>query len=84
MTPDGSLRLSRMYVGEGTSNQITPRAEVPGVWYLPNNNASSLLPRGTIVQGADGRKLLAIVTGAGISSTQRGAALIDITGPWRE
>ena len=81
---DGSLRLSRMYVGEGTGNQITPRAEVPGVWYLPYNNASSLLQRGTIVQGADGRKLLAIVTGAGINTTARGAALIDITGPWRE
>lgn len=81
---DGSLRLSRMYVGDGTGNQITPRAEVPGVWYLPYNNASSLLPRGTIVQGADGRKLLAIVTGNSASSTQRGAALIDITGPWRE
>ena len=81
---DGSLRLSRMYVGEGTGSQITPRAEVPGVWYLPYNNASSLLQRGTIVQGADGRKLLAIVTGNGYSYTQRGAALIDITGPWRE
>ena len=81
---DGSLRLSRMYVGEGTGSQITPRAEVPGVWYLPYNNASSLLARGTIVQGADGRKLLAIVTGSGANSTQRGAALIDITGPWRE
>ena len=81
---DGSLRLSRMYVGEGTGNQITPRAEVPGVWYLPYNNASSLLPRGTIVQGADGRKLLAIVTGGATNFTQRGAALIDITGPWRE
>lgn len=81
---DGSLRLSRMYVGEGTGNQITPRAEVPGVWYLPYNNASSLLPRGTIVQGADGRKLLTIVTGSATNSTQRGAALIDITGPWRE
>ncbi len=81
---DGSLRLSRMYVGEGTGLQITPRAEVPGVWYLPYNNASSLLPRGTIVQGADGRKLLAIVTGATLNAAQRGAALIDITGPWRE
>ena len=73
-----------MYVGEGTGNQITPRAEVPGVWYLPYNNASSLLVRGTIVQGADGRKLLAIVTGNALNSPQRGAALIDITGPWRE
>ena len=81
---DGALRLSRMYVGEGTGTQITPRAEVPGVWYLPYNNASSLLPRGTIVQGADGRKLLAIVTGGSVNFTQRGAALIDITGPWRE
>ncbi len=81
---DGALRLSRMYVGEGTGNQITPRAEVPGVWYLPYNNASSLLPRGTIVQGADGRKLLTIVTGSSVSTPQRGAALIDITGPWRE
>lgn len=81
---DGSLRLSRMYVGEGTGNQITPRAEVPGVWYLPYNNASSLLLRGTIVQGADGRKLLTIVTGNAVNFVQRGAALIDITGPWRE
>ncbi|MCK6414386.1 MAG: hypothetical protein L6Q63_02325 [Giesbergeria sp.] len=81
---DGALRLSRMYVGEGTGNQITPRAEVPGLWYLPYNNASSLLPRGTIVQGADGRKLLAIVTGSSTNTPQRGAALIDITGPWRE
>lgn len=81
---DGSLRLSRMYVGEGTGLEITPRAEVPGVWYLPYKNTSSLLPRGTIVQGADGRKLLAIVTGNSTSTAQRGAALIDITGPWRE
>lgn len=82
---DGSLRLSRMYVGEGTGLQITPRAEVPGVWYLPYNNAPGLLPRGAIVQGADGRKLLAIVTGPSTNATtNRGAALIDITGPWRE
>ena len=80
---DGSLRMSKMFVLQGSVTTGHPRADLPGIWYLPYNNARDFLSPGDVVQGVDGRDLYAVSTGGGLNSTYRGIVLIDITGPWR-
>jgi hypothetical protein len=81
---DGELKLSKMFLSTGGLS--TPRAIVPGVYRIAQSGALSVLADGSAVAaiGAlQGRRLIAIATGADYSSTAQGVYLVDSTGPWR-
>lgn len=86
---DGALRLSRCYIGEGNSTK--PRANVPGVVYVPHKKVNDVFKRGDVLDGDGefvGRKLIAVQTcgdWAYINDTTfpHGVSFIDVTGPWR-
>ncbi|MEG0921352.1 MAG: hypothetical protein RSD57_16970 [Comamonas sp.] len=85
-TVDGEIKHSRLFFAEAASNS-PPRAETPGVLFIPQSGVTNLLSDGDIVNGAgalQGRRLMAVNTSTnqGISSSL-GAYFVDITGPWR-
>ena len=79
---DGSVLLSRMQLVQADG---TPRAFVPGMWYVPQSGAAALFGRGDVHAGAgdlSGRRLRAVSVGDNIYSPS-GIAFVDLTGPWR-
>lgn len=86
---DGELKHTRCFIQSDASSK-TPRAEVPGLLYIPQNKVSAQIsPRDTVIGGAGmlyGRKLLALHTSQSSYAEQApssGVYLVDITGPWR-
>ena len=75
-----------------TTANAAPRAELPGLLYLPQSGASSYMATLDTLDGRgefQGRTLLALLTlgniagSNGVPNASIGAVLIDITGPWR-
>lgn len=79
----GNVLISRMLIAQDNAS----RAIVPGVFYVPQTNARSVLPAGAVFDGSGewaGRRLKTVWTGVYSTGSSPGAALIDLTGPWRE
>ena len=82
---DGQIKPARLFLREAASGN-PPRALVPGVHYLPQSGAVSVLVDGDILVGAGdlaGRKMVVMPTGSGYNNAATGIYLVDITGPWR-
>lgn len=88
---DGSLRLSkRFFTAVGNSN-VAPRADVPGLYTIPQFSILDILTHRKPEAGVGpllGRNLLPLVVSSGSLATlpdasNSGAVLWDITGPWR-
>ena len=83
---DGSMRLSRRYIAEGTTSES--RGVLPGLYTIPQSGVGTAIAPGTIQPGTGvlaGRKLLALGCGASSStypSVSLGISMVDITGPW--
>lgn len=82
---DGTLKYCRSYLKDGTTS--VPRADIPGLLYIPQSGvASSIASRDTLQGSGDlsGRTLLAIgATSNTAASAPNGIYLLDTTGPWR-
>lgn len=81
---DGQLKLSKRYLRQ--QGATAPRAEIPGVRYIPQSGAATYLSDGDIVSGAgdlSGRKLMVVAASSSLVSAPNGAYVVDITGPWR-
>lgn len=82
---DGRVRVSKMYVRESTTYS-PPRADVPGMLFLPHYGVLSSFADGDTMLGSgalEGRRLLVVPTWSNYSSVAFGAYLVDLTGPWR-
>ncbi|WP_448252935.1 hypothetical protein [Ottowia oryzae] len=86
--PDGQILFSRMYF-PGSMSGAEPRADVPGVLYVPQTDALAIGSRVELMGtgGLAGRRLVCLPTrNAGaeyLSSPPSGAYFFDITGPWK-
>ena len=86
---DGELKFSRCYIRETTTSDMTPRANIPGVLYVPQSGMFGIFaPRDTVLGTGPlaGRRLLALVDSGSQalpSASNSGVYFIDITGPWR-
>ncbi len=85
---DGKLMLSKMVLLNGDASTNAPRAELPGIYYLPNGYIFRTgLATGDVVAvdgGLAGRRMIAIGAGSQSGSNQiDGGYLVDATGPWR-
>lgn len=84
---DGQIKTSRMFVAEAAA--YVPRAQIPGVLYVPQSGALGPLADGDVMDGSGdlaGRKLMVVpelAAAAGYNSPPSGVYLVDITGPWR-
>ena len=81
---DGEIKMRPVLVQEGASRP--PRAQVPGVYHIPQSGLASVVPDRSLWPGAGGlagRQLLACATGVYIDLAPSGAFFIDVTGPWR-
>lgn len=82
---DGQIKTSRRFLkqpGAGAS----PRAVIPGVYYIPQSGLVSIAAHGDILDGSGplaGRKLMAIFTAVAGNTLPTGVYLVDLTGPWR-
>lgn len=85
--PNGRLMYSRRYITQGSD--AAPRAEIPGVLYIPQSGALSYISPGDVITGSgamQGRLLLAVgnrPANSNISAAATGVTLLDISGPWR-
>jgi len=90
---DGRLVISRRFLPLLSANAGgAPRADLPGIYSIPQSGAYGLLTNGDTLDGSEelaGRTLLVVNTLAATnpntapSTFNTGAALFDITGPWR-
>ena len=82
---DGELKMSRKFI-DSASNR-TPRANVPGLLFVPQAGVASLISARNTLGGSGefaGRVLIAMPSGSGyIYQAADGLYLVDITGPWR-
>jgi hypothetical protein len=80
---DGRIYMAPVAITEGTSQPL--RAGVPGVRFIPQLNAASVLSDGDLLEGsgdlADRALLCSYVSTS--YSTPGGVAIVDLTGPWR-
>ena len=81
---DGKLRMSPRFMYESDG---VPRADVPGVFHVPQSGllTSPIAPR-DYIDGAGalaGRTLVALPVCSHAYSGRDGWAFVDITGPWR-
>ena len=81
---DGKLRMSPRFMFEADR---VPRADVPGVFHVPQSGllASPIAPR-DYIDGAGalaGRTLVALPVCNHVYNGRDGWAFVDITGPWR-
>lgn len=85
--PNGRLMYSRRYITLG--GDLAPRAEIPGVLYIPQSGALVYMSPGDVITGSgqlQGRLLLAVgnrPANSSVSSVATGVTLLDISGPWR-
>jgi hypothetical protein len=89
---DGKVITSRRFFGASQTSQI-PRADMPGLLSIPQSAAYGQILDGDTLDGAGefaGRLLRAVRTGgsntfdaSANSALWSGAALFDVTGPWR-
>lgn len=83
---DGQLKTSRMYLRVSSAN-VTPRANVPGVLYIPQSGVmATIRARDTLLGEGDmeGRVLVALNTTINNPySVPTGVFLVDASGPWR-
>ncbi len=82
---DGQVKTAVM--GLKDQGAQTPlRSIIPGVHYIPQTGAVSIFGHLSVQDGAGalvGRKLLVVHVGTGANTPATGAAMIDLTGPWR-
>lgn len=81
---DGELKYCRQYIA--ADETLTPRADVPGVLYIPQTGVGALIKSGDTLQGSGalaGRTLRAVGANSSADAEPIGAWLIDVTGPWR-
>lgn len=79
----GAVLLSRirLCLADGTT-----RAYVPGLYYIPQSGAATVLDGDAVYAGAGdlaGRRLRVVVTSNNAYGGE-GRALLDLTGPWRQ
>lgn len=87
---DGSIRLSRRFFADAITGG-NPRGDVPGYYSIPQTGAFNPLRFGTKYLGSgayNGKKFFVIQptttnSPAVTTAANAGAALIDVTGPWR-
>ncbi|MGO4608428.1 hypothetical protein AB4142_19025 [Variovorax sp. 2RAF20] len=85
---DGSLRLSKRYFATATG--VAPRAELPGLYSIPQTLTFDSIKFGDRTPGTGslaGRNLVAVNTTnssstSSVSNSTCGTTMIDITGPW--
>ena len=82
---DGQVKTAVM--GLKDQGAQTPlRGIIPGVHYIPQTGAVSIFGHLSVQDGAGalvGRKLLGVHVGTAANTPATGAAMIDLTGPWR-
>lgn len=88
-TVDGRLLLSRRFLPVSPAD-MTPRADVPGLWSTPQMVPIEALSRMDAVRAAGdlaGRRLLVVRTADQSYEypmyASSGVVLVDVTGPWR-
>jgi hypothetical protein len=83
---DGEIKTSGVFGVEQGATGAAPRMIIPGVHFIPQTGALTVLADGDILQGSGtmaGKRLMAVSTG-GSSGSASGRYLLDITGPnWR-
>ena len=82
---DARLRLSRMFFTD--TDNLTPRADVPGIFFAPHSGLAARFSPGDLIAGEGdlaGRTLMAVPCGNGtFSDVATGYYFVDTTGPWR-
>lgn len=82
---DGQVKTSVMAIKDQVA-QSPLRGIIPGVHYIPQTGAVSVFNHLSVQDGGGelvGRKLLAVHMGTTAAGAPTGAALVDVTGPWR-
>jgi len=82
---DGEIKLSGLFVFESRAG-AGPRADVPGVQFVPQSGVFAQISDGTIIAGSGpfaGMRLMAVATGTNQGSAPVGIYFVNITGPWR-
>ncbi|MEG0920673.1 MAG: hypothetical protein RSD57_14505 [Comamonas sp.] len=82
---DGEIKLSSLFVVEARTG-AGPRADVPGVQFVPQSGVFAQIQDGTIIAGSGpfaGMRLMAVATGTNQGTTPVGIYFVNITGPWR-
>jgi hypothetical protein len=92
---DGALRMVKRFIRRRavtTAQDYAPRADVPGLVYLPHSECTRYFPERSIIKGSgqwEGRNLMAIPIATSYSNNvldspdTSGVILVDKTGPWR-
>lgn len=85
---DGQLKYCRRYIYQNNAaNDQPPRADVPGVLYIPQSGVPGIINRLDTLDGSGpmaGRTLVALVGGnTTMNAAPNAVTLVDITGPWR-
>lgn len=86
-TADGAVILSSLFVIDSAGAALSPRADVPGIYFIPQSGALPMFVAGTIESGGaslGNRELLMLYCGNGSNrnGTAAGVYAVDITGPW--
>lgn len=83
---DGEVKHSKLFLVESAANS-PPRADIPGVRFIPQTGVGALLADGDILLGSgdlQGRRLMAVNTASNQGTLSPGGVyLVDLTGPWR-
>ena len=82
---DGTIRFSKSFLADLGSLK-PPRADVPGLYHVPQYNLHEILKSMDTVDGTGdlaGRKLMCLVGRSSAYSPVTGGSLLDLTGPWR-
>ncbi|MGB7422887.1 MAG: hypothetical protein WA917_13590 [Comamonas sp.] len=86
-TADGAVILSSLFVIDTAGSAQSPRADVPGVYFIPQSGALAMFVGGAIESGGaslGNRELLMLYCGfgSGRGAAAGGVYAVDITGPW--
>ena len=85
---DGRILMSRVVVNETNTPNAAPRAEVPGLYYVPHSGIlGNGVAHGDLIAGTgdlSGRLLMVVPAGSAASNAAaNGCYFVDVTGPWR-